>query len=135
MQPTHQPGGKFAHANLPPGWWAADAWRSAAGEPHASLLVPSVLIAFVGSRLCRRIKSPIRRMAVRRLILSFAFTPSVYPHGPALARWILILGSWSERTYLGALPIVVVWTIGVLFGVLRGNKDIPRVNASVRPTG
>lgn len=80
------------------------------------LSIPSVLMVFFGWRKTRFTQPPLKQLAVRSFIGSFAFTPLIHGHaGPVLAWWILIFGTWEERFWWSVVPIVSVWSVS--FGI------------------
>jgi hypothetical protein len=72
-------------------------------------LGPSVLFAYFGWRLARKLKGNYRRIVLRSAILSFAFAPTIYGHaGPIFASWVVLLAPLPDKLSYGFLPIIVV---------------------------
>ena len=75
-------------------------------------LLPSLLIAFIGWKLTRKLKNSFVRTVVRAAVLSLAFAPTVLGHaGPMFAIWAVFLAPGSYRLLYGLLPIVVTWFV------------------------
>lgn len=77
-----------------------------------AIFLPSVLIAFVGWKITRKIQNEYVRIVVRSGVLSTALTPTIYGHaGPMFAVWLIFIGPRLDRFTYGLFPILVVWVI------------------------
>jgi len=77
-----------------------------------AVFLPSVLMAFIGWKLTRKIENEYVRVIIRACVLSIAFTPTIYGHaGPVFAVWMIFIGSGPERLTYGLLPIFAVFIV------------------------
>jgi hypothetical protein len=84
--------------------------------PLAALILIVILsLGYVGWKLSGKINNPYLRIIVRAAAIAIPFTPAPTP-SPVPAVWILFLDSSFDRIIFGLIPILVVFTLGVIIG-------------------